>query len=88
MKKARDVHRLLDRVDLTVNTDADREVLERVLRASRKSTAPVLKQIPGEFLLRRDYGGSSSGAKPATWLRLCLSFLPGWPSMRAEKSPT
>jgi hypothetical protein len=41
MKKARDVHRLLDRVDLTVNTDADREVLERVLRASRKSTAPV-----------------------------------------------
>ncbi len=41
MKKARDVHRLLDRVNLTVNTDADREVLERVLRASRKSTAPV-----------------------------------------------
>jgi hypothetical protein len=41
MKKARDVHGLLDSVDLTVNTDADREVLEKVLRASRKSTASV-----------------------------------------------
>ncbi|HCO94757.1 MAG TPA: hypothetical protein DIU00_12535 [Phycisphaerales bacterium] len=41
MKKARDIHRLLEKVDLTVNADADREVLEGVLRASRKSTSPV-----------------------------------------------
>ena len=41
MKKAKDVHRLLERVDLTINTDADRVVLERVLSASRKSTSPV-----------------------------------------------
>ena len=41
MKKARDVHRLLEKVNLKVNADADREVLEGILRASRKSTSPV-----------------------------------------------
>jgi hypothetical protein len=41
MKKARDVHRILEKVDLKINADADREVLEGILRASRKSTSPV-----------------------------------------------
>jgi len=41
MKKAKDVHRLLERVDLTINTDADRVVLERVLSASKKSAPPI-----------------------------------------------
>ncbi len=41
MKKARDIHRILENVDLTVNADADKEVLERVLVAGRESTASV-----------------------------------------------
>jgi len=41
MKKAKDVHRLLEEVDLTVNADADKQVLEGILRASRKSASPV-----------------------------------------------
>lgn len=41
MKKAKDIHRLLENVDLTINADADGEVLETVLKASRESTASV-----------------------------------------------
>ncbi|MFC1766697.1 hypothetical protein ACFL6U_32050 [Planctomycetota bacterium] len=41
MKKAKDIHRLLESVELTVNTDTDKDVLERVLRASRESASPV-----------------------------------------------
>ncbi|UCG48595.1 MAG: hypothetical protein JSU94_02230 [Phycisphaerales bacterium] len=41
MKKARDIHRILENVDLTVNADADKKVLERVLGAGRESTASV-----------------------------------------------
>ncbi|HUU20072.1 MAG TPA: hypothetical protein VMW72_23175 [Sedimentisphaerales bacterium] len=39
MKKAKDIHKLLKNVDLTINADADNEVLDKVLGASRKSTA-------------------------------------------------
>ncbi|MHC4326500.1 MAG: hypothetical protein ACYSWW_00080, partial [Planctomycetota bacterium] len=41
MKKAKDIHRLLENVDLTINADADKDVLERVLGAGRESTASV-----------------------------------------------
>ena len=57
MKKARDVHRILEEVDLKVNADADREVLAKVVRASRKSPAPVSQEdaqgnLPGVELWR------------------------------------
>lgn len=39
MKKTKEIHKLLENVDLTINADADNEVLEKVLGASRKSTA-------------------------------------------------
>lgn len=42
MKKAKDIHKLLENVDLTINADADNEVLEKVLGASRKSTASAV----------------------------------------------
>jgi hypothetical protein len=52
MKKAKEVHRLLEEVDLTINTDADRVVLDSVLGASRKSASPVsagdARRIPVE----------------------------------------
>jgi Leucine-rich repeat (LRR) protein len=41
MKRARDIHKLLENVDLTINDSADKEVLETILGASRKSTASV-----------------------------------------------
>lgn len=41
MKKAKDIHRLLENVDLTINADADKEILETVLGTGRKSTASV-----------------------------------------------
>jgi hypothetical protein len=44
MKKAKDVHRLLEEVDLSVNADADKEVLEGILRTSRESTVPVSQE--------------------------------------------
>jgi hypothetical protein len=50
MKKARDVHRLLEKVNLKVNADADREVLEGILRASRKSTLPVSQRDVREII--------------------------------------
>ena len=49
MKKAKDIHKLLENVDLTINADADNEVLEKVLGASRKSRASA---VPRGNILR------------------------------------
>ena len=39
MKKAKDIHKLLANVALAINADADNEVLDKILEASRKSSA-------------------------------------------------
>jgi len=52
MKKARDIHRILENVDLTINADADKEVLERVLGAGRESTASVSQRNARRILTR------------------------------------
>jgi len=52
MKKAKDIHRLLENVDLTINADADREVLETVLVASRESTASVSQRNARRILAK------------------------------------
>ncbi|MHC4310098.1 MAG: tetratricopeptide repeat protein [Planctomycetota bacterium] len=52
MKKAKDIHRLLENVDLSINADADKEVLETVLRAGRKSTASVSQGNVWRIIMR------------------------------------
>jgi len=87
MKKARDVHRLLDRVDLTVNTDADREVLERVLRVSRKSTASVSQGDAPRILAEAGLWRLTFWRK-AGYLAAALLIVSSWMAIDARREVT
>jgi hypothetical protein len=88
MKKARDIHRLLESVDLTVNTDADRDVLERVLRASRTSASPV---SPGDA--RRRLVEAGLGWRFALWrlagcVAVALLIVSSWMAIDSRREVT
>jgi len=87
MKKARDVHRLLERVDLTVNADADREVLERVLRASRESTAPVSQGDARRILVEAGPWRFAIWRK-AGYLVAALLIVSSWMAIDARREVT
>jgi hypothetical protein len=88
MKKARDVHRLLERVDLTVNPDADGEVLERVLRASRKSVSPVSQGDARRMLVEAGLWWRFAFWRKAGCLAAVLLIISSWMAIDSRRQVT
>lgn len=87
MKKAKDVHRLLEEVDLTVNEDADRKVLDEILRASRKSTAPVSQEHAGRMLTEVGLWRFAFWRK-AGYLAMALLVIASWVALDLHRQVT
>ena len=87
MKKAKDVHRLLEKVNLKVNVDADREVLEGILRASRKSTSPV-SQGDARWILTRAKLWRFTFWRKAGYLVAALLIVTSWVAFDLRREVT
>ena len=87
MKKARDVHRLLEDVDLTVNADADKQVLEGILRTSRESTAPV-SQEDARMMLTEAALWKAAFWRKAVYLAAVLLVVSSWVTVDLRREVT